>query len=89
MVDRRYWKYTAYRGGRNVYFHPGGIGMLVGGYNGCYDYFSYPVNSLPETALLCENGEIILAAGTVGSWSTGESADEIIVEEPGFYHISC
>lgn len=50
-------------------------------------YFSYPVNSLPETALLCENSEIILAAGTVGSWSTGESADEIIVEEPGFYNI--
>jgi gliding motility-associated-like protein len=50
-------------------------------------YFDYPVNVLPETALLCENGETILTSNMIGLWSTGEQSQEIVVDEPGYYHI--
>jgi gliding motility-associated-like protein len=50
-------------------------------------YFDYPTNVLPETALLCENGETILTSNMSGLWSTGEIAQEIVVDEPGYYHI--
>ncbi len=50
--------------------------------------FNMPVISLPSDTTFCQGQSIMLDAGIAGLWNTGQSANSIEINEPGYYDIS-